>query len=86
MKKLAVAFTLVAALSGLGASTVLAGQQRPSQPVWSHVVRQGETLWQLAHQAAPGHDTRETVDRLVTTNHLRGGLIVPGQRLILRAG
>jgi len=85
MKRIIIALTLVAALIGLGASAVPAGQQRPSEPVWSHVVRQGETLWQLARQAAPQRDTRETVDRLVATNHLRGGLIVPGQRLVLRA-
>ena len=83
MKRAAVASVLVAALIGLGASAVPAGQQRPSKPVWSHVVQPGETLWQLARRAAPGRDTRETVDRLIRANDLDGGLIVPGQQLVL---
>ena len=34
--------------------------------------------------ATPAKDPRETVDRLIETNHLRGPIIVPGQRLVLR--
>lgn len=85
MKKTLIALALVTALVGAGASTVTAGQRRPSRPVWSHEVAPGETLWELAKSAAPGRDTRETVDRLIRTNRLNGGVIRPGQRLILRA-
>jgi LysM domain-containing protein len=83
MKRLVIALTLVGALLGLGASTVRAGQQRPSAPVWSHVVAPGETLWDLARAAAPKEDPRRMVDRLVMANHLHGGTIFPGQRLVL---
>ena len=83
MRKLLIAIVLVAGLLGFGASQVTAGQQRPSKPVWSHVVRPGETLWELAKEAAPRGDTRRTVDRLVSANKLDGGRIVPGQTLVL---
>jgi len=85
MRRLVIALTLVAALLGLGASAVKAGQQGPSKPVWSHVVAPGETLWDLSRSAAPSKDPRETVDRLIEANHLRGPIIVPGQRLVLRS-
>jgi LysM repeat protein len=85
MRRLTVAICLVGALLGLGATTVVAGQQRASKPAWSHVVQRGETLWGLAKSASPGRDSRETVDRLVRANHLRGGAIFPGQRLVLPA-
>ena len=83
MRKLLMAIVLVGSLLGFGASQVTAGQQRPSKPVWSHVVRPGETLWELAKDAAPTGDTRRTVDRLVSTNQLDGGRIIPGQTLVL---
>lgn len=83
MKRLPVAFLLVAALLGVGAKTVTARQQRPAPPAWTHVVEQGETLWELARQAAPREDPRGVVERLVEANHLRGAAIRPGQRLVL---
>ena len=84
MKKAVAAILLMGALLGFGARTVVAGQQRPSKPVWSHVVLPGETLWELAKKAnRVSEDTRETVDRLVEANKLDGGRIVPGQTLVL---
>lgn len=83
MRRLLIALALVGALLGLGASTVKAGQQRPSKPVWSHVVAPGETLWDLARAADPKADPRKIVDRLIRANHLRGGSIFPGQELVL---
>ena len=83
MRKLLIAIVLVAGLMGFGASQVVAGQQRPAKPVWSHVVLPGETLWELAKDAAPGEDTRRTVDRIISTNELDGGRIRPGQTLVL---
>ena len=85
MRRFLIASALLAALLGFGATTVVAGQEGPSKPVWSHVVQPGETLWQLAREAAPSVDTRRTVDRLISTNELHGGRIIPGQKLILYA-
>jgi len=83
MRKALIAISLVGALLGFGATTVRAGQQHPSKPVWSHVVARGETLWGLAAEAAPSRDRRITVDLLISANHLRGASIRPGQRLVL---
>jgi LysM repeat protein len=83
MRRFLIAFALLGALLGLGSRTVVAVQQRPSEPVWSHVVQPGETLWQLARTAVPREDPREVVDRLIDANHLNGGRIMPGQRLVL---
>lgn len=85
MRRFLIAFALLGALLGLGSQAVVAGQQRPSKPVWTHVVQPGETLWQLARGAAPDEDPREVVDRLIEANGLDGGRIIPGQRLILRS-
>lgn len=85
MRRLLIASLLLTALLGFGATRVVANQQGPSKPVWTHVVQPGETLWQLAREAAPRIDTRRTVDRLIETNDLRGGRIIPGQKLILYA-
>jgi LysM repeat protein len=83
MKRMAVAIMLVAASLGLGASAVKAVSTQPSKPAWTHVVQPGETLWALAKDVAPKKDPRETVDRLIRANHLQGGVIIPGQKLVL---
>lgn len=86
MRRLIIALTLVGALLGIGASAVKAVSSKPARPAWTHVVAPGDTLWSLARRAAPSKDLRETVDRLIRVNHLRGGHIVPGQRLVLPRG
>lgn len=83
MRRMAVAIVLVAALLSLGASAVKAVSSRPATPAWTHVVAPGDTLWSLARRAAPSKDPRETVDLLIRANHLRGGVIIAGQRLVL---
>jgi len=83
MRRFLIASALLAALLGVGTTTVVAVQQRPSEPVWSHVVQPGETLWQLARHAAPDSDPRDIVDRLIRANELDGGRIIPGQTLVL---
>ena len=83
MRRFLIASALLAALLGVGTTTVVAVQQRPSEPVWSHVVQQGETLWQLAGEADPEDDPRDVVDRLIRANELDGGRIIPGQELVL---
>lgn len=85
MRRFLIASALLAALLGVGSTAVVAVQQRPSEPVWSHVVRPGETLWQLARQAAADEDPRAVVDRLIEANKLDGGRIIPGQQLVLPA-
>lgn len=86
MRRLVIALTLVGTLLGLGASAVKAVSSQPKKPSWSHVVTPGDTLWGLAREVAPGQDPRQTVDRLIRANHLQGGAIVPGQKLVLPRG
>ena len=83
MRKLLLSISLVGALMGVGATAVRAGQERPSHPAWSHVVRPGETLWDLARRAAPARDPRQVVDLLIEANRLPGPTIHPGQRLVM---
>ncbi len=63
-----------------------AGTERPAPPM-IHVVRSGETLWAIARWlVGPAGDPRPVVDRLIETNHLSGGVLEPGRRLVLPTG
>lgn len=46
-----------------------------------HVVQQGETLWAIASELAPGVDPRPLIDRLADRNG--GSAIQVGQRLVV---
>jgi hypothetical protein len=45
------------------------------------IVQPGDTLWDIARDAAPRDDPRETVQRLLDLNRLSSPVIVPGQEL-----
>jgi LysM repeat protein len=49
-------------------------------PVVAYVVEDGDTLWSIAQQVAPGQDPRPVVDGLIEANDVRDGLQV-GQEL-----
>lgn len=51
-------------------------------PKQSYVVEQYDTLWSIASSHYAG-DTREAVYRIEQGNHLAGGVIRPGQVLVL---
>ena len=85
MKRFLIASALLAALTGVGTTAVVAVQQRPAEPVWRHVVQPGDTLWELARDADAEGDRRGVVDRLIRANELDGGRIIPGQELVLPA-
>lgn len=70
------------ALIGLGARAVPAGQQR-RVPRIVHVVRPGDTLWEIAKRLAPGDDPRRLVQAIIDENRLGPAPIWPGQRLYL---
>ena len=45
-------------------------------------VRPGDSLWAIAASYTPdGGNVQETIDRIVASNHLSGGTLVPGERL-----
>jgi hypothetical protein len=49
-----------------------------------HVVRQGESVWTIAERITGRRgDPRPVVDRIVAMNHIRGGVVQPGQQLRL---
>jgi hypothetical protein len=47
------------------------------------VVQPGQTLWQIARALDPGADPRDTVQRIVDANALRGAEIEAGRTLVL---
>ena len=77
-------FVRLAVLSLLIA-VVVALAARPSgsagRPV-GYVVKPTDTLWSIAIEHYPG-DPREGIWELQQRNHLRGTMLVPGQRLVL---
>jgi nucleoid-associated protein YgaU len=86
------ASALVAAAVGLSTAGLLAGHAAAgpnpgaARPVKStrYVVRPGDTIWGIAQRVAgPEADPRPLVDALVALNHVRGGAITPGERLVV---
>jgi Tfp pilus assembly protein FimV len=51
----------------------------------SYVVREGDTLWTIAREIAPGSDPRPVVDLLSAMNGVDAGRLVPGQTLVVSA-
>jgi LysM repeat protein len=47
-----------------------------------YVVQPADTLWTIAAKHYPG-DPRQGIWELQKRNHLRGTMLVPGQRLVL---
>lgn len=76
------------ALGGvLSAQSAAAGGPHGAVPVSAHVVRSGETVWEIAAAvAAPGQDVRDVVAEIQELNGLRGAEIRAGQRLVVPAG
>lgn len=75
----------------LGSLAGRAGAGGPSEgpaspPASVHVVRSGETVWGIARSLVGEEgDPRPVVDALVRANHLTGGTVQPGERLIVPA-
>jgi hypothetical protein len=83
-----VAFLVLVALASsfLGlrnASVATSRQGRP--PYRTVVVQPGQTLWDVAREAAPGADPRDTVGRIMEVNDLSSALVQPGQQIAVPA-
>ena len=71
-----------------GAGRALGGSEaRPPQAAATHVVAEGETLWQIARDlVGPEGDPRPVVEQIREANGLGTGVLLEGQRLLLPAG
>lgn len=75
---------LLIALVAAVAWAVVARASTAAGPERTYVVQPGDTLWSIAARTYSG-DPRAGIWRLEQRNGLRGGLIRPGQRLVLPA-
>lgn len=60
-----------------------AAPARGSGPDRVHVVRPGDTVWDIARSEVGGSDPRPMVDAIIEANGLGGASIVPGQPLVV---
>ncbi|OAA24740.1 LysM domain-containing protein [Frankia sp. EI5c] len=74
------ALAVVLSLALVTASQAFTGGQESYR---THLVRPGETLWEIALGANPDADTREVVRQLMSLNDLRTPALLPGQELRL---
>lgn len=82
MKRIWLAIPLAAGILIGGAANVTARQDHPAPFTGTvHSVRPGETLWEIAKDAYPDRDPRESVSRIKAENRLRGSTVTPGQKL-----
>ncbi|WP_245612389.1 LysM peptidoglycan-binding domain-containing protein [Actinotalea ferrariae] len=71
----------------LSAQSAAAGGPQGAVPVSAHVVRPGDTVWEIATSvAAPGEDVRDVVARIVELNGLEAGGLQVGERLVVPVG
>jgi LysM repeat protein len=76
------AIGVLAGRAGAGSPSGGAAPAAASRTI--HVVQPGETLWGMAQRlAGPEGDPRPVVDRLISLNHLQGGTLHPGDRLVI---
>jgi hypothetical protein len=80
------AAVLLAALAAGALATPLVRTGTAIPPTAPAVVQvqPGETVWSIAERVAPQADTRAVVDAIIARNHLAGGAVHPGQRLVIR--
>ena len=83
---LTVSLTLVAAAWAGPAVRALGFPETPERlSRASYVVREGDTLWTIARELAPGSDPRPVVDLISAMNGVDAGQLVPGQTLVVSA-
>jgi len=60
----------------------LARAVQSAGPTQRYTVKPGDTVWSIATSHYAG-DPRDAIYRIDRSNHLRGSVIVPGQKLVL---
>ncbi|GAA4909759.1 LysM peptidoglycan-binding domain-containing protein [Streptomonospora salina] len=76
-----VALATAAATAGAAASGAAPESALREEPPSTVVVRDGDTLWDIAERVRPGDDPRSTVHRIVRVNGLGESELEPGQEL-----
>jgi Tfp pilus assembly protein FimV len=76
---------LAFAVVSLGRVVTIAAIDGAPPPHETVVVEQGQTLWQIAREIAPGVDPRITVGRLIEINGLDGAEVRVGRQLVIPA-
>lgn len=79
-----IALGLVAATSGPIARALGAGETVHPVSTRTYVVREGDTLWSIVSNMAPGRDPREVI-QLVVANDPDAASLVPGQLISIPA-
>ncbi|NLY29289.1 MAG: LysM peptidoglycan-binding domain-containing protein [Firmicutes bacterium] len=74
---------LTAVLIGLNVTAGLVSHSMPESSYETVVVRQGDTLWDIARRARPGTDPRKTIYEIKKLNQLESVNLQPGQRLMI---
>ncbi len=75
----------VALVGGVWAGPIAHASGSDARPVASHryVVRAGDTVWAIATRFSRGQDPRPLSDAIASANHVRAGLVRPGQTLVI---
>lgn len=79
---LALALFAVLAIGVVLASGAVGTQEAGTpEPTTTVLVGPGDTLWDIAAEAADGGDVRDMIDRIESLNALESGMLTAGQRL-----
>lgn len=82
------AATSALVLVGIFTAPVMAADSGASARVEaaSVTVLEGETLWEIAAEFAPGRDPRVVIAEIAELNNLAGSTVIPGQTLFVPTG
>lgn len=80
---LLVAVAAAVAFAGVSVATAEKGEPVPTDVI---VVGSGATLWDIAAARTDDGDVRAMISTIQELNHLEGGMLVAGQRLLVPAG
>ena len=82
---LPVVVALALAVVGGGAALASSETGAPADAFTEITVMNGETLWSIAEDVAPGSDPRDVVAEITRLNALEGGSVAAGQRIAIPA-
>ena len=82
-RRRSLALGAIVALGGLGlfGKVAYGGSAAPDRVV----VNRGDSLWSIAARHYPGDDLQSRIAEIITTNHLNGADLSPGETLTLPA-